>query len=463
LKLLRGKAALETLSSTLVCDPPIEILDEEKTSTQSAADDRLADERKTRRLLIAVVLAALALRLTVTLLPIGGDQMHIRQQGRVAEALLAGRGFGSPFKSNQISAIMPPVYPLIVAAFFKVFGVQTTTSILAVHAFDSLLSALACIPVFLMARRSFGERVAWWAAWGWAFSPYGIYFAASWAWSTHLLLLCLCWLIVLAQLLEQSPRLRLWAGFGLLAGFAGLTEPSVLVVIPFLLALACRRLRVEGKRWRMPGLLACTVMAAAISPWIIRNAMAFHRFIPMRDNMGLELWLGNNGYSVHWTNDSLNPEHNRLELTEYNTMGELAYMNQKMRQASLYIHDHPAWYAWMCVRRTVYLWTGFWSFNRDYLAQEPMDLANIPFTTCLTLFAFVGLVTAWRENPRECIRYAGVLFLFPFMYYFVHPGAYRMRPLDPLIVILSCQSILAVSGRVRECVPVSKPLGIMQR
>ena len=438
---------MEIFSSSLVCDPSIEIPEEREALSQHAPGRYSAEQRKTHCLLIVVVLVALALRLAVTLLPVGGDQKHIRQQGRVAEALLAGRGFGSPFRSNQISAIMPPVYPLIVAGFFKLFGVQTRASILAVHAFDSALSALACIPVFLMARRSFGERVAWWAAWGWAFSPYGIYFAATWAWSTHLQLLCLCWLIVLAQQLEQSPRLGLWAGFGLLAGFAGLVEPSVLVVVPFLLALACWRLRVERKRWQMPGLIACMVMAAAISPWIIRNAMVFHRFIPMRDNMGLELWLGNNGQTLHWTDNDLNPEHNVRQLAEYNTMGELAYMDHKMHQAEAYIADHPGWYAWMCVRRAVYLWTGYWSLDRNYLAQEPMDLANIPFATGLTLLALLGLVTAWRKNRWECIRYAGVLFLFPFMYYFVHPGAYRMRPLDPLIVILGCQVILAISLR----------------
>jgi len=441
---------LEILSSTLVCDPPTETIEERETLSQHAPGRCSREERKTHCLLTMVVLVALGLRLSVTLLPVGGDQMHIRQQGRVAEALLAGRGFGSPFKSNQISAIMPPVYPVIVAAFFKLFGVQTTASIHAVHALDSLLSALACIPVFLMARRSFGERVAWWAAWGWALSPYGIYFAATWAWSTHLLLLCLCWLIVLAQQLEQSTRLGLWAGFGLLAGFAGLTEPSMLVVVPFLLALACWRLRVKGKRWQMPGLIACMVMAATISPWIIRNSVVFHRFIPMRDNMGLELWLGNNGRSLHWTNDDLNPEHNPRELADYNTMGELAYMEHKMHQAKAYIGAHPAWYAWMCMRRSVYLWTGYWSFNREYLAQEPMDLENIPFTTCLTLLGLLGLVMAWRERPWECIRYAGVLFLFPSMYYFVHPGAYRMRPLDPLIVILGCKAILAIVRRVTE-------------
>jgi len=112
------------------------------------------------------------------------------------------------------------------------------------------------------------------------------------AWSTHLLLLSLCCLLYLAQDLEQSPRLGLWAGFGLLAGFAGLTEPSVLVVVSFLLALACWRLARDGKRWFVPGCVAGVVMMAALSPWMIRNALAFHRFIPMRDNMVWSCGLG---------------------------------------------------------------------------------------------------------------------------------------------------------------------------
>jgi 4-amino-4-deoxy-L-arabinose transferase-like glycosyltransferase len=301
-----------------------------------------------------------------------------------------------------------------------------------------------------MARRSFGERVAWWAAWVWAFFPYGIYFAAAWAWSTHLLLLCLCWLLVLAQHLEQSPRLALWAGFGLLSGVAGLTEPSVLIVIPFLLVLACWRLARDGKRWFLPGCVACFVMAATISPWMIRNALVFHRFIPMRDSMGLELWLGNNGNALHWTNNDLTPLHDARELADYNSMGELAYMNHKMQQAKAYIHDHPAWYAWMSVRRAFNLWTGYWSFNRHYLEMEPTDPANIPFATCLTLLGLLGLLLARRNTPFEALRYGGVLVLYPAMYYFIHPEAYRMRPLDPLLIILACQAILALRERSRE-------------
>ncbi len=422
--------------------------------TQVAPPPTGGDGPKACRLLAVIVLVALVLRLAVIALPnfenlMDADHVHAWEPGNVARNLLAGHGFGSALDSTQPSAILTPVYPLIVAGFFRVFGIHTLASITAIHVFDCLINSLACIPIFLVARRSFGERVAWWAAWGWVFFPYGIYFAAAWAWSTHLLLLCLCWLIYLAQDLERSSRLWLWAGFGFLAGLTGLTEPSVFVVIPFLLVLAWWRLARHGKRWLVPGCVACLTMGATLSPWMIRNAMVFHRFIPMRDSMGLELWLGNNGRSLQWTNDDLSPLHDAREMDDYNRMGELAYMDHKAQQAKTYIHDHPGWYAWMCVRRAVYLWTGYWSFNRDYLALEPMDPANIPFATCLTLLGLLGLLTAWRKAPFEAIRYGGVLFLFPIMYYFTHPEPYHLRPLDPLLLILGCHAIMAWRERVK--------------
>jgi 4-amino-4-deoxy-L-arabinose transferase-like glycosyltransferase len=419
------------------------------------------DSATARLRLPIIVLVALALRLAV--IPFNSflfedlmDASHIHawEQGNVARALVAGHGFGSAFASTQPSAIMPPVYPLIVAGFFLLFGVHTAQSIFAIHAFDCLINSLACIPVFLLARRSFGERAAWWAAWGWALFPYGIYFSAAWAWSTHLLLLCLCWLLYLAQDLERSPRLKLWAGFGLLAGFAGLTEPSILMVVPFLLAQAAWRLARAGQRWLLPGTVASLVIAAVLSPWLIRDDLVFHRFIPMRDSMGLELWMGNNGSNLRWTSDELHPLHDTQELAAYNA-GELAYMDHKAAQAKAYIHDHPGWYAWMCMRRAVYLWTGYWSWDQRYLAMEPADLENVPFATCLTLLGVLGLFLAWREKPFEVIRYAGVLFLFPVMYYFTHPEPYDMRAIDPLLAILGCAALVTLHERVRVSAPIA--------
>jgi hypothetical protein len=214
------------------------------------------------------------------------------------------------------------------------------------------------------------------------------------------------------------------------------------VVVPFLLLLAVWRLARAGGRWLLPGAAASFMLAATIAPWLVRDAMLFHRFIPMRDSMGLELWMGNNGYSARFTSDELHPLHNGQELADYNSMGELAYMDHKAAQAHAYIAAHPAWYAVMCLRRAFYLWTGYWSFDAEYLKMEPMDQFNIPFQSCLTLLAVCGLWFAWKRARWEAIRYAGVMFLFPIVYYFSHPEPYHMRTLDPLIVILGCYAIV---------------------
>jgi len=389
--------------------------------------------------LIRIVLISLIIRLAV--IPfVWGEWMQPYflthwEQGNVSRGLLAGHGFTSPFVSAQSSAVMPPVYPCIVAVLFSIFGIHTAASILATLSLNCLLSSLAVIPVYLVARNSFGTRVAWWAAWGWALSPYGIYFSAEWAWSTHLLILLLYWLIYLSQRLEQTNRLALWAGYGVLAGIAALTEPVSLTVGPVLALLAAFQLWKAGKRWLLPGIVAAACLTATISPWMVRNYVVFHRIIPIRDGMGLELALGNDGFAKHWIHAARHPNHDASELLAYN-QGEIAYMDQKKQEATRWISAHPREYAWLYLRRAGYIWTGFWSFDREYLKSESMDPENVCFATTLTCLGFLGLRKAFRHRFTEALRYASVLFFFPMVYYFTHPQVYHFRPLDPLMVIL---------------------------
>ncbi len=72
-------------------------------------------------------------------------------------------------------------------------------------------------------------------------------------------------------------------------------------------------------------------------------------------------------------------------MKEYNETGETAYMDHKLQQATTYISAHPGWYLWMSARRAVYLWTGYWSFDRTYLAEEPLDPPNIVLASSMTL------------------------------------------------------------------------------
>jgi hypothetical protein len=413
-----------------------------------------------------MVLLALAIRLAV--IPFVYDEwmspyrVSHWEPGNVARSLLAGNAFGSPFLSHQPSAIMTPVYPLILSVIFAIFGIHTKAAIIAALGLNSVFSALAAIPIFLVARNSFGDSTARLAGWGWAVFPYGVYFAAEWAWSTHLLLLCLCWMVYIAQRLEISTSLRSWAGFGLLAGFTALTEPVVIPVFLILLCLSLRNLWKARIRIFAPALAALLCFGCVMAPWAIRNTLALHHFVPVRSGMGLELYLGNNGYDRHWRSGDLQPNHNPAELEEYNRVGEIAFMNHKMVQAKSYILSHPRWYAWMCARRALYMWTGYWSFDPDYLKQEEMDPINIPVATILTLLTIAGLFFAWRSEPAEALRYGLILLFYPAVYYLVHPETYYLRPIDPILLILGSYAFLQIKERMSLASPIEYERSAME-
>lgn len=364
--------------------------------------------------------------------------------GLVARSIISGHGFGNVFANNTgPTAVLPPAYSYLLAGIFKIFGVETKASVLAALSLNSLFSALTCVPVYLIARRAFGDRVAKWAGWGWVFSPYGVYYGADWAWSTCLVTLQLVWLFRFAWRLEESSRARDWLLFGLFGGFAALTEPVVLSVVPLLALWTLYRRYRSQQSWTVPLLAGALGALAIMSPWLVRNYELFHNFIPVRGGFGLELYIGNNGYSTRWVNSSLHPNHNDAELSEYERDGEVAYMNHKMQQAKAFIRSHPGWYIWMTGRRILYMWTGYWSFSREYLKEEPLDPPNIFVNTTMTLLGLIGLARVFRRNSSLGMRFAIVMFFFPLAYYFSHPETYYFRPVDPLMVILAAVTVAA--------------------
>jgi len=364
--------------------------------------------------------------------------------GLIARSIASGHGFGSPFADTGLSALLPPVYSYLLAGIFKVFGIETKASVIAALSLNSVFSALTCVPVFLIAKRGFGECVAKWAGWGWAFSPYGVYYGADWAWSTCLVTIELAWLFLFAWRLEKSSRARDWLAFGALSGFAALTEPVVLSVLPLLGLWTIFCIYRHKRPWKVPLLAAALGGIAVLSPWIVRNYELFHRFIPVRSGFGLELYIGNNGYTQHWINRSLHPNHNDTELAEYERVGEIAYMDHKLQQGKDYIREHPVWFMWMTGRRILYMWTGYWSLDRGYLKDEPLDPPNIFVNTTLSVLGFLGLWRVFQRDAALGVRFAIILLFFPLTYYISHPETYYFRPVDPIIVVLGA---VVVAGR----------------
>ena len=249
-------------------------------------------------------------------------------------------------------------------------------------------------------------------------------------------------LLFLAALhFEDSPRVALWIGCGVLAGIGALIDPVVLSVIPLLLLWMCYRRRQKKQRWFVPALAVALAFAATVAPWMIRNYRVFHTFVPFRDNFGLELYVGNNGSTRHFAPSGFHPSTTDREMNEYAQIGELAYMRHKQAQAVALIKAHPGGFAELSLRRALYMWTNLWSFSRRYLEAEPLDPPNIFLCTALTALALAGLRRAFQRGASSGMPYAIALFFFPMVYYVTHPQDYYRRPIDPIFVVLAAYAV----------------------
>jgi 4-amino-4-deoxy-L-arabinose transferase-like glycosyltransferase len=417
-----------------------------------------------------MVLLALAIRLLVMvfLLPeqLDPQRDHWRfgyETGRIARSIAQGRGFSNPlFGDTGPTAWMTPVYPYLVAGVFKIFGIYSKTSAIVLLSLNALTSALVCIPIFLIARISFGERIAKWSGWAWAFFPYAIYFPVERIWETWLATLLFAVLFLITLNLENEEKVWKWIVFGLIWGLAALTSPSLLAVLPFLAGWVIYRRHRRGRRWFAVNVVAAIAFIAVVSPWFIRNYEVFHRFVPFRDNMGLVLRLGTKGPTSYWAQSELGPWRNDTEWNEFKQLGELGYMDKKKQQAIESIRADPGWYIWRTFRRAVFIWTGYWSFDRNYLAQEPLDPPNILFATALTVLALLGLWRAWQADWSGALPYALVLLWFPPIYYITTPEHYYRRPIDPLFVILALLAVMPKAMAKEENRPSDRVVTAIQ-
>ena len=398
-----------------------------------------------RRSLFWMLVVALALRLAVMgfLYPERTDPYrdHWRlggESGRIARSIAQGDGFSNPlFGKTGPTAWLTPVFPYLLAGIFKIFGVYSKASAIAALALDCLLSALTCVPVYFIARKNFGDSTALWAGWIWAFFPYAIFFSADFIWATTLTTLLLALIFLFVMYLPACSSIWPWVGFGVLSGVGGLTDAVVMSVAPLLGAWAWYGLYKSGRRWLAPGLAAVMAVTVVVSPWFLRNYETFHQVIPFRSCLGLELYFGNNQDSWHWGPPGYHPSDNEQEWREYQQLGEVAFTSKKFHEGLAFIGAHRTLYVQQTLRRVVYWWTGFWSFSRRYLQEEPADPFNMVFCTGLTVLTLTGLWRAWRVAPNLAFPYVLVFVFFPLVYYFTHPEDYYRRPIDPQFVVLA--------------------------
>jgi len=363
------------------------------------------------------------------------------EAARIARSLATDHGYSNPFILGNTgpTAWLPPLFPLLIAGCFKLFGAYTPLAAWSVLAWDCLFSAVTAPAVYEIADRCFNRRVAIWSGWLWALYPAAMQYAVKWVWETTLTAMLFAWVLVLALRIrgigrpdEADPSpLRRWVLFGLLWGLIALCNPSLLLFLPVCGIWMLIEARDLKKSFGM-AVAAGVIFIACLAPWIWRNWRVFHVFVPMRGNFGAEYYYGNRPYAEGFPWGVIIAS--KPDLDRYASIGEPRYVRELGVKASAYIHADPGHFARLTLKRFYFFWV-----------TVPHPLAKSAFLEYFreahyfffTITGLLGLALALKHRIPAAGLFTFAFVLLPMTYYFVTVAARFRHPLEPLIVILT--------------------------
>jgi Dolichyl-phosphate-mannose-protein mannosyltransferase len=379
------------------------------------------------------------------------------ETGHIAYSIASGKGFSSPFQRDTgPTAWLAPVYPCLLAGIFKVFGIYSLHSFFAALFLNVLFSTGACVPIFYAGKRIAGLGVASAAAWLWALFPNAIIIPFEWIWDTCLSALLVATLLWATLELAESRRIRDWCFYGLLWGFALLTNPAAALLFPVLLAWAAYRTHAQNRAANpiLRPLLAAAIAALCCLPWTIRNYVQFHKLIPLRSNFAFELYIGNN--------ENYDDQHKfrpgaitqDREILRYVRMGETAFMEEEKRKAVAFISSHPRIEVRLTAQRFVDFWTGTAAPLAAFRQANSLWLRLILLCNdAAPLCAFFGIVVLLATKNVCGFPVVSIPVVFPLLYYVTHTSLRYRHPIDPVVLLLSA---IGMQGLWRWLTPKSR-------
>ena len=342
-------------------------------------------------LLALIVAVAVILRLGVVALqagrPLDGDELPYH---KIARNVAAGQGYvaGETDATRRPTAARGPGYVLFLAGFYALFGSNPIPPLVA----QSLLDGVCVVLVYRIARRWFRPpAVAYLAAAAYALNPLFIQTATLLLTETvtNLTILASVWWFFVWLETRRTRDLVLSA---LVLGLCALSKPQLAPVGIVLCLASWTQLGAAGVA--RASAIVVVVVTFVLAPWIARNAVTFHRFMPGVSSGGMALWLGAgpiHGRTIGGLDAPGVPDSLR-QLVD--GMNEIESSDWAAGEAKRLIASDPVHYAWLGVKKFFRLW-----FNVGFDGVRPSRtswiVAALNFATIV--LAFVG---ARRGAPR---------------------------------------------------------------
>lgn len=369
---------------------------------------------------------------------------------RVATSLATHGRFADAFGPQTGStAHVAPLYPLLLSLIFRIFGTGAAGEI-AQEIFSSLIASLtyAGLPL-LSSAAGFGPLLGGLAGIVGGILPVNFWSETKGSFEAALaglFLMALC-CAMCRPWHSQSFSVASAVTVGLISGLALLASPSIAPVLASMLVLGFVLVdKSVAKQYRHFALIVAFCTVLCLSPWAIRNYFALGGATWSRSGLGLELFISNNDVAAANWYDNMDsgwfqkshPFFSRAERSKRQNLGELAYNQAKMKDATEWIVAHPKHFSSLCLQRFYYFW-----FPRMQLPIQRVLMA------LFTVGGFLGLVRMFREHSRSAWIFLAVLISYPLVYYLVESFARYRSPIDWLLVLLSVYATVRLTSLAR--------------
>jgi 4-amino-4-deoxy-L-arabinose transferase-like glycosyltransferase len=349
--------------------------------------------------------------------------------GCLAQSIVSGHGLASPFGgATGPSAFLAPGYPLLVALAFRLGGSHSAKAAALILALQILFGVLTVLALMSVARTLLGARAANIAGALCAANPLLVCLPGMF-WETSFSALCLVTVIGLALRCVDRQASWNWISLGTACAVAMLVNPALMLPFAGVIAWAACASRTKMRR---SVLLTAVAWMLVFAVWPLRNTIVLHRFIPLRSNLGYELWQGNRAGSDGSFDAALHPNKNIKEFNQYATMGETAYMQDKYALAKTAIKADPPRFIRLSFLRMARFWLGLGKEKSIFIVSS---VATSSF------FAVLGLGLLFRQRRAIALLLALPLLFFPVPYYFTHADFRFRLVLEPIALLLAAYSI----------------------
>ena len=363
-----------------------------------------------------------------------------------ADDILAGRG------GDYLPFPRAPLYPYILALIRGIFG----PGWLWLRLLNLTAEIATIVMVFLLGGRIGGNRVAVCAAVIYALCGASVYFSGE-ILMTSLATLAATGSILTLAAFGSRPRPAIAAASGMILSVLILFRPNALILLPimlFVIYFKGRKLSPERKIIHTSILAFLLSTSIMLTPVIILNYKASHKFIPVSTQGGVNFYIGNARNASGWASElpgvganwSDGDAQNLAETNAGRPLTQVEASHQFWRMGWREIQADPGGWIGLCLKKLLLLVNAREIGNNRSLS---LPLAAFPLLKLLFLislgtmapFALLGLLHNRRDFTTRVILIFILFFGCSLIIFFVNTR-YRM-------VLYPLTAVLAGAGLVR--------------